>query len=134
MIVSGPDSVGALEPFDLRVFWNDDMIAGDLWYGAITIGTDAYNPGNIGAIPVDLMRVEDDVNKSAERRRSRRRGRVLVHHVRAAQRHARGSVLHAITDAIPAGFTYVEDSAQAMTGDVSVADGIVTWTGAMQRP
>ena len=66
MVVTGPESVGALEPFDLRVFWDDDMMAGDRWYGAFSIGTDSANPGNVGTVPVNLMRVEDDVTKSVD--------------------------------------------------------------------
>lgn len=42
-------------PFGLALDWNlPGTVAGDFWYGAITLGTSAATPGDIGTIPVRL--------------------------------------------------------------------------------
>ncbi|MBY6096027.1 S8 family serine peptidase [Ferrimonas balearica] len=61
LTVEGPSAVGALETFDLRILWNDDMMTGDVFYGAVELGTDANDEANLGMMRVDLVRGEDDV-------------------------------------------------------------------------
>jgi uncharacterized repeat protein (TIGR01451 family) len=130
MVVTGPDSVEALEPFDLRLFWNDDMMTGDRWYGAFTIGTDPANPGNVGFVPVDLMRVEDDVTKAASVTEAGAKD-VVEYTITVQPNIMHEDLAYTITDTLPAGVTYVDGSAMASDGTVSVADGVVTWTGTM---
>ncbi len=37
MVIEGPASVPALEPYDLTVYWDEPaLVAGDRWYGAFT--------------------------------------------------------------------------------------------------
>jgi len=130
MVVTGPASVGALEPFDLRVFWDDDMMVGDRWYGAFSIGTDSANPGNVGTVHVNLMRVEDDVTKSVDVSEAGAHD-VVTYTITVQPNASNEDIDYTITDAIPDGVTYVEDSATATEGAVSVADGVLTWTGTL---
>ncbi len=130
MVVTGPESVEALEPFDLRVFWDDEMMAGDRWYGAFTIGTDPANPGNVGSVPVDLMRVEDDVAKSVDVSEAGA-GDVVEYTLTVLPNVLHEDLSYVISDTLPSGVTYVDGSAVATDGTVSVADGVVTWTGTM---
>ncbi|MBW3165346.1 S8 family serine peptidase [Ferrimonas balearica] len=61
LTIEGPAAVGALETFDLRILWNDDMMEGDRFYGAVELGTDANDETNLGMMRIDLVRGEDDV-------------------------------------------------------------------------
>ncbi len=64
--VDGPGSAALREPFDMRVSWQlSDSLEGDRYFGAITVGSDADNPSNLGTIPVDLVRGENDVTLAA---------------------------------------------------------------------
>ncbi len=66
LTVDGPTSVALREPFDMRVSWQlPDSLTGDRYFGAITVGSDAENPSNLGTIPVDLIRGENDVTLAA---------------------------------------------------------------------
>jgi uncharacterized repeat protein (TIGR01451 family) len=131
MTVTGPASVPVLEPFDLRVFWNEPaMEAGDYWYGAFTIGTDAANPGNVGMVRVDLERLEDDVTKVADTDTAEP-GDTVNYTITVLPNVLNEDVTYWITDTIPAGLTYVPGSALATDGTVSVTGNQLTWTGEM---
>jgi subtilisin family serine protease len=57
MVITGPASVPAGEPFDLGIQWNSpSMQALTRWYGSFTVGSDAGTPDNLGRVGVDLIR------------------------------------------------------------------------------
>lgn len=63
LMVSGPAAVPALTPFDLRLTWDlADAAEGDMYFGAVDLGTSAEMPGNLALVAVDLERGNDDVN------------------------------------------------------------------------
>ena len=131
MTVEGPTSVPAGTPFDLRVYWNDPALeAGDIWYGAIALGTDGENPGNLGVIPVDLYRWDDDVVKTVSAS-GVDVGDVLTYTITINPNITPEDLIYAITDTIPISMTYVPDSASASDGVVSVAGDTLTWSGVM---
>ncbi|MBK8930816.1 MAG: S8 family serine peptidase [Chloroflexi bacterium] len=52
-------------PFDLRYFWNEPaMDSGEYWYGGFDLGTQPANPRDVAFIPVNLVRLADDVNRT----------------------------------------------------------------------
>ena len=57
-----PGAVPGGEPFDIRVFWNLDMVPGVTYLGAVELETSA---GSLGLIPVEITRAEDDVKLEA---------------------------------------------------------------------
>ncbi|MDP3893159.1 Ig-like domain-containing protein [Nocardioides sp.] len=60
--VAGPTSVPANEPFTLEVSWNEPALEpGDTWVGAVTLGSSAGDPENLGTVPVTLNRLDDVV-------------------------------------------------------------------------
>ncbi|MFZ6027449.1 MAG: S8 family serine peptidase [Chloroflexota bacterium] len=131
MWVEGPSSVPALEPFDLRVYWNEpEMDAGESWYGAFSLGTEPSQPGNVGVIPVTIVRQDDDVVKevSSETAVS---GDTLTYTITILPNITPENLTYALTDTIPAGLTYVPGSATATEGTVSMVDDQLTWTGLM---
>jgi subtilisin family serine protease len=56
LVVTGPASVPAGSPFDLNLAYDLPSLAvGDRWYGAVSLGTDPANRGNLGLFAVDLV-------------------------------------------------------------------------------
>lgn len=129
--VEGPMHVPALEPFDIRVFWDTPgSEAGDRYYGAISLGTSPETAGNLGTIPVYMTRVADDVTKSASTDAAMP-GDIITYTVTVNPNMLPEDISYVITDTLPAGVTYRPASASASAGTVSVADGVVTWEGDM---
>jgi uncharacterized repeat protein (TIGR01451 family) len=131
MSVDGPTSVPAGTPFDIRLYWDTPtMEVGDRWYGAVSLGTDGSSPGNIGTVPVNVRRLEDDVTKTASATAALP-GDTLTYTITIQPNMTQESVTYALTDTIPAGLTYVSGSASATAGTVSVTGDQLTWTGTL---
>ena len=60
MTVDAPKSLAAGEEADMSINWNNDMIEGELYYGAVQLGTAENLPTNIGTIRVSLTRDKDE--------------------------------------------------------------------------
>ncbi|MEA3337421.1 MAG: S8 family serine peptidase [Chloroflexota bacterium] len=133
MWVDGPASVGALEPFDLTLYYDEDMEAGQYWYGAFTIGTDPGNPGNVGRVDVNLQRIGDDVTKMADVETAAP-GDTVTYTIYVQPNSGNVDLSYSLTDTIPAGMSYVDGSATANFGDVMVDGNQLTWTGVMAVP
>jgi len=103
------------------------MTAGDRWYGVFTIGSDAANPGNIGTIPVDLRRYDDDVTKTADVTKADV-GDIVTYTITVEPNVTGEDLTYALSDTIPAGMTYVPDS---VTGGAVYSGGEITWNGVM---
>lgn len=128
MTVTGPVTVTAKADFDLRVFWDiPTMAAGDRWYGAFAIGTDASHHGNIGTIPVNITRYADDVSKAVST--PSWAGEIVEYTISVMPDISGEDLTYTITDTIPAGLTYVPDSAYAPSGVLSVTGNVLTWSG-----
>lgn len=132
MTATGPEGpIAGGEPFDIRVFWDEpELDAGETWYGALAVGTDAANAGNIGVMPVTLDRVADDVTKTADVAEAAP-GDVITYTVAVEPNVAREDLAYTITDPLPGGTTYVEGSA---TDGATFADGTITWNGSLEAP
>ncbi|MCB9443705.1 MAG: DUF11 domain-containing protein [Ardenticatenaceae bacterium] len=134
MWVEGPVSVGEMEPFDLRVFWDEpDITAGDIWYGAFEMGSDPSHSGDLGTFSVDLNRFEDDVVKQVSAATAVP-GDLLTYTISIQPNITHEELTYTITDTIPAGMTYVPGSASATGGEVSVTGNVITWTGPTSVP
>ncbi len=129
--VEGPATQAQLEPFDLRVFWDLDSPAdGARYYGWATLGTDSGNPSNIGSIPITITKLADDVTKSASVTEAER-GEVVDYEITIASNVLSEDLAYTVTDTVPDGMTLVDGSATASSGSLTVADGVLTWTGVM---
>jgi uncharacterized repeat protein (TIGR01451 family) len=134
MTVVGPASVDELEPFDLQLFWNTPaMEAGDRWYGAFSLGSEPGSEGNIGTIPVNIIRHEDDVIKEVSSD-SASFGETLTYTISVLPNVTPVDLAYQITDTIPEGLTYVPGSAMATAGTVNVVDDTLTWNGTIHTP
>lgn len=123
---TGPaGAVPAGEPFSIRTFWDEsDMEAGDTWQGALTLGTGAGSPDNIGVVPVTIHRVDDDVTKTADVETAAV-GETVTYTVAVQPNVSQEDLTYTITDTLPEGTTYVEGSA---TGGATVSGDTVSWT------
>ncbi|MCD6641039.1 MAG: S8 family serine peptidase, partial [Nocardioides sp.] len=124
----GPASVAKKTPYDVRVFWDEAaMEAGQVWYGALTMGTDASHPDNIGVMPVQVRRVADDVTKTADVDTATP-GDVITYTVEVQPNTLSEDHDTTVVDTLPANTTYVDGSA---TNGATYADGKITWTKTM---
>lgn len=66
LTMDAPSGVPQLTPFDIRMTYDlVDGMEGDLYFGAVDLGTSADNAGNLGLIAVDVTRGQDDVRVTA---------------------------------------------------------------------
>lgn len=128
LMVTGPDSVPPLTPFDLRVFWDTpNMMVGDRWYGTFMVGADASTP--IATIPVDIHRESDDITKSADKIEALP-GDMVTYTITIEPNITPADLNYELTDRIPHGLTYVPGSVDASSGTANAVLNTVTWTGA----
>ncbi len=131
--VTGPAQVPMLTPFDLTLAYDVTGAApGDRYYGGFSLGSSAATPDNIAAfIPVDLQRYNDDVSKGASATNVKV-GDVVTYTI-TVRPNVTGEIdlAYALEDTIPAGMTYVDGSAIASSGTVSVTGSTLTWNGLM---
>jgi len=134
MVIEGSDSVPMMEPFDLQLFWNEPaMAAGDRWYGAFSLGSAPGNEGDIGVIPVNLIRHEDDVTKTASADTAVFSDTV-TYTITVQPNVTPVDLTYWLTDTLPVGLTYVPGSASATAGVVNVTGNTLTWSGTMYAP
>lgn len=130
----GPTSVPAQQPFDLRIFWDDpDITAGDRWYGALNIGSNPANPGDIGLLGVDFHRLEDDVTKAVDMDTAVP-GDMLTYSITVQPNATKLDLTTILTDTIPAGLSYVPNSVTSTSGSVNVTGNKLVWSGVMAVP
>ncbi len=110
-----------------------DAYAGQAWYGAFSVGSDAAHHGNVGSVNVDIYRLEDDVMKTADMQ-SVMAGDAVEFTIHVNSNVLNEDVDYEIVDMIPDGLTYVADSAAANSGNVDVVGNKLTWTGTMPNP
>ena len=119
-----PGSVGAGEPYDLRVHWDlPDLGAGEVRYGTVVLGSSPGSPGDLGEIPVRLERVGLDVEVSASPAVARP-GESVELTVAVQPNVTDADIGHSISIDVPEGLTV--DPASLTTG--AVIDGqTITW-------
>lgn len=124
LTVTVPSSVEKNEPYSITTAFDEsDMDPGETWYGAITLGTAPDSTDDIGIIPVNVDRVEDDVTVAADKATAQP-GDVITYTVDIASNVTPKDLDYTVTAPIPAGTTYVEGSA---TDGATFADGKVTF-------
>ncbi|MEW6983672.1 S8 family serine peptidase [Colwelliaceae bacterium 6471] len=118
--------IPALTEFDLRVNWTlDDAMAGDLYYGAMDLGTSAEAAGNLGLIAVDLMRGADDVSISSDAEDYMKRNDMVNYEVSVLANLAPGDRTYTVQATVPTGMLLDESS---ITGDATIDGDMITWT------
>ena len=128
-LIEGPAQQPQLNPFDIRILFDEPALeAGDRAYGAFSIGTSPAKPGNVGTVPVNLVRLADDVSKAVSSATAEP-GDTLTYTITVEPNPTKTDIAYTVTDFIPDGLTYVPGSA---TGGLSLrSDGALTWSGVM---
>ena len=135
--VTGPDSVPALDLFDMEVTWNvPEMEPLSAWYGWFSVGSDSANAGNIGQTEVNLYRRYDDVTKEVSADYADE-DEVLTYTITVAPNRTGTDLHYVIDDVLPEGVTYVTDSLET-TGSFIPAtfdeiDNSINWEGTMPK-
>nr|WP_290670346.1 S8 family serine peptidase [Ardenticatena sp.] len=132
--VTGPITVPAETPYDLRLFWDiPTMSEGDRYYAAFDVGSNPSSPGNIGRVPVDLRRIEDDVSKTADRNIVGT-GETATFTITINPNTLPEDLLYTLTDTLPTGFSLVPGSIQVSEGTVVTSGNQIVWNVTMKKP
>lgn len=126
-----PAAVSAGTPFSASLEWNlPGSMAGDRFYGAMDLGTDAGNLNNLGRTNINIARLDDDVRKEASTAVVQS-GDTVTYTITIAANTGDDPLTYNLTDTIPAGLTYVPGS---VTGGATVSGNVLTWTGIQIPP
>ncbi len=131
LLIEGPAQQPQLDPFDVLIRFNEPaMEEGDRAYGLFTIGTSPAKPGNVGSVPINLVRQGNDVTKSVSPAVAEP-GEVVTYSITVHPNPTDTDIAYEIVDHIPDGLTYVPGSA---TGGLTLrSDGALTWSGTMDK-
>lgn len=120
--------VDELDPYDLSIFYDlDDAEAGDIYYGNLILGSGPGNEGDIGNIPVTLVRGTDDVAIEVDAMMAEV-GDTLNFTVTVQPNATPEDLAYAIETAIPDGFSLDEDSVAVTAGEVTVNGDSIDWS------
>lgn len=114
------------EPFSIDVFWNEDTSDGDRMYGYFETCADTDCDLWIGATDIDIVRLADDVVKTADVTEAEP-GDVITYTIEAINFNKEDTT-YDILDVLPDGVTYVDGS---VTGGASydLAQNAIVWSG-----
>jgi len=133
MMVDGPETAAELTPYDLTVYYDiTESEAGDVWYGAFTLGSSAATPGDIGTIKVDVVRFSDDVVKTAPE--TALPGETVTYEVMVDTNVTPQDLTYTIIDTVPAGLVLDPTSINVSAGSYAVVGNTIIWTVTMQVP
>jgi subtilisin family serine protease len=124
--IEADTAITALTEFDLRVKWSlDGAIQGDVYYGALDLGTSFENAGNLGLVSVDLMRGMDDVSISSNANAYMERQDRVDYEVNVLANLTPGERTYTVKATVPASMTLDEAS---VSGDAVISGNDITWT------
>ena len=124
--IEADSAIAALTEFDLKVKWSlEDAKQGDVYYGALDLGTSMEDAGNLGLISVDLVRAIDDVSISSNADAYMERQDRIDYVVSVLPKTTPGDRTYTVKATIPTGMTLDEES---VTGDAVIDGNDITWT------
>jgi uncharacterized repeat protein (TIGR01451 family) len=130
--VVSPSSVASNDPYDLEMRWNlGNATVGDHFYGAIELGTSANAAGDLGLVPVDVIRGADEITKTVSKPQVTT-GQYVTYTLTITNYDTVGHTYN-LTDTLPAGLTIDPAS---LTGGATyhAASNSVRWTGQIGAP
>ena len=113
-------------PFDIDVLWDEDTSEGDRLYGYFETCADTDCNSLIGGTDLDIVRLEDDVVKTADVTEAEP-GDVITYTIQATN-FGTENITYDIFDVLPDGLTYVNGS---VTGGAifDAAQNAIIWNG-----
>ncbi len=127
--ITADSTIPALTPFELSVNWNIDAKAGDVFYGAVDLGTSTETAGNLGLVAVDLYRQADDVSISNDITERLYVGDKVNYAVTVNANFMPNDRTYTIVATIPTG---MELDTASVTGKASIEGNKITWV--VERP
>ena len=128
--VEADSAIPALTDFDLRFSWSlDGAMTGDMYYGAIDLGTSADTAGNLGLVSVDVARGTDDVSISSDATAYMQRTDMVNYEIAVLANLTPEERNYTVQAKIPAG---MELDADSVTGDATVDGDTITWMVAQE--
>jgi subtilisin family serine protease len=128
--VEADSAIAALTEFDLRVKWSlEGAMQGDMYYGALDLGTSFEDAGNLGLVTVDLMRGMDDVSISSNASAYMERQDRVDYAVSVLANLTPGDRTYTVTATVPSSMTLDEES---VTGEPMIDGNVITWTVAQE--
>lgn len=126
LTIDAPASVGLRESFDMRLMWSlDSSLPGDRYYGSVALGTSSETPDNLGVIPVDIIRDENDVQLSVDGNGRVSTGDTVAYTVTVKANTSTEDRNYEIDVAVPDGTSVLPGSVSA--GGV-INDNIISWS------
>ena len=126
LTVEADSAIPALTEFDLRVKWSlEDAQQGDVYYGALDLGTSMEDAGNLGLVSVDLVRAIDDVTISSNADAYMERQDRVDYEVSVLAKTTPGDRTYTVKATVPSSMTLDEES---VTGDATISGNEITWT------
>jgi uncharacterized repeat protein (TIGR01451 family) len=126
--------VAAGSSWDLRIFFDlDPQQTATRWFGALALGSDAGEPGDLGMFPVELTRRGDDVTKVADVEQAEV-GDIIEYTLFVDTNLSGATRTYDITDRLPPGMELVAGSVQADRGSFSASVGQIEWTFDLDPP
>lgn len=124
--VDAPAAIPQLTNFDFRMSWDlEDAQEGDIFIGAVALGTDAENPQNLGVIPVNIVRAMDDVYVTAPSTERVMPGDEQTFMVNVLANFTAEDRDYEVSLTLPEGVSLVDGS---VSNDGVVEDNTITWT------
>ncbi|GAA5193354.1 S8 family serine peptidase [Ferrimonas gelatinilytica] len=110
LTVEGPASTDGLEPFSLKLNYDlPEAEEGDLIYGVVGLGSDAYNDSNLGEFTVKLRHTGADTEITASQSAAKA-GDLIDYRVSLAPNLLGAERDFRLTTTLPSTFTLIEDS------------------------
>jgi len=121
--VDGP--IQSLVPFDLRVIWSlDNAAEGERFYGALDLGSNADEAGNLGLISIDVDKGVDDVTLSNNASARVAAGDTIAYTASIIPNTGTTDKNYTIEATLPSGVTLIENS---VTGSPTINGNTITW-------
>lgn len=124
--IDAPSSVALREAFDMRILWSlDNSIPGDRYYGSVALGSSAETPENLGIIPIDIIRGENDVQLTVDGNDRVSPGDMVDYLVNVRANNTNEDRNYEIDVTIPDGTAIVADS---ITGGGTADGNTISWS------
>jgi len=121
--VEGP--IQTLEPFDMRVIWSlENAQAGERYYGALDLGTNSNDAGNLGMMSVDVHKDVDDVTLSNNTNSGASVGDVIQYTASIIANNTSESRDYVVQATLPSNVSLLENS---VTGSPTISGNTITW-------
>ncbi|MDD4042335.1 MAG: S8 family serine peptidase [Anaerolineaceae bacterium] len=131
--ITGPESVDALEPYDVTISWNiPGMPTPSAWYGMFSILASPEATDPISTTEFNLYRTGDDVEKSVSQT-SARKGDIVTYEILVNPNYGDTDLTYEIEDVLPVEVEIVDGSLVVIGSDslatYDAATRTIAWTG-----